>query len=788
MKISVPVCRMIFVAVFAACLCSCMATPELKTGSGMSMELGKAAHLVSVVALSPDGRYAATRSLTPSRRVPDTVMLWDLAAGAAVKEFKGPEYTHSGCLGAYTIQDVAFSPDSRYLAIGGKGIRVWDISAGTETITFGGKVWSFAFSPDGRQILTLLENGSYLLFDFETGREIKRFKSGDGVTSTFSPDGRYFIGPYKDAPFSPYYVGKVSLWDISKDAVKSTTQKNIGMPISAAFSPDGKSALMGGYRNDIVSLFDIPSLAETRTFKVRSSSMHNSVQAVAFSPDGKFALTGGNDGYIEIWDAATGIVARAFQAHLGGPWLINEGVASLAVSPDGRHIISSGDASTKVWDFATGNLIATLVTFADGEWIVTTPNGYYNASAKGDQYLKVTVGDKQYTTEQLRESFYRPDLVKLAMTGGSLREFRKLADVKQPPVVTIVNTPTKVTKDEVAINLNIADSGGGVGDIRLYLNGSAVMLDNTRDIKVVSKSGGISRTYTLKLSNGLNTIRAIAFNGDNTMQSSDATCQITASFLGQARPSLYAVVVGINEYKNPKLQLKSAVADAELFARTLKTAASGFFEKVSIKTLTTVEATTSESIINKLKGLRALNPDDLFVFYVASHGTVDDGEYYLIPSNVGSTRTEKLKTDAISQTVFKELIANIPATKKLIVLDTCNSGALGDAIQTAMLTRGMSEDTAMKILGRAVGSTILSAATSVQDAIEGYQGHGLFTYVLAEGLSGKADKGKTGYIKTTDLADYVDSEVPLLAEKVFKKAQYPSISINGQGFPIGKTQ
>ena len=58
--------------------------------------------------------------------------------------------------------------------------------------------------------------------------------------------------------------------------------------------------------------------------------------------------------------------------------------------------------------------------------------------------------------------------------------------------------------------------------------------------------------------------------------------------------------------------------------------------------------------------------------------------------------------------------------------------------------------------------------------------------MLVEGLRGKADKGKTGYVKTTELADYVDSEVPVLAEKVFKKAQYPTISISGQAFPIGK--
>lgn len=207
-----------------------------------------------------------------------------------------------------------------------------------------------------------------------------------------------------------------------------------------------------------------------------------------------------------------------------------------------------------------------------------------------------------------------------------------------------------------------------------------------------------------------------------------------------------------------------------------------------VRKLSTKEETTQENIRKELKDMQSLNPDDLFVFYVASHGLVDDGEYFLLTSNVGSISSAKLKEDALSQNTLKELMANIPTTKKLIVIDTCSAGQLGDAIQTALLTRGMSEDTAMKVLSRAVGSTILSASTSVQEALEGYQGHGLFTYVLSEGLNGKADKGKSGFVKTTDLADYVDNEVPLLAERIFNRAQYPTISISGMGFPLGQVK
>jgi hypothetical protein len=340
----------------------------------------------------------------------------------------------------------------------------------------------------------------------------------------------------------------------------------------------------------------------------------------------------------------------------------------------------------------------------------------------------------------------------------------------------------------VTLTLKIENKGGGIGDIRIYLNETAILLENARGLTIVGvKDKAIYKTYAIKLLSGENTIRAVAFNEDNTMSSADALHKIMANYHVIRRPSLYALVIGIQEFRNRKLDLRYALADAELFAHTIKAGASGLFDKVTVKKLITRQETTKENILQELRSLRALtSPDDMFVFYVASHGTIDEGEYYLITSNVGSTSTARLKTDALSQTTLKELISNIPATKKLVIVDTCNAGALGEAMQVALLTRGMSEDTAIKILGRAVGSTILSASTSLQEALEGYQGHGLFTFVLTEGMSGKADKGKSGYIKTTDLADYVDSEVPALAEKVYKRAQYPIISISGMAFPIVK--
>jgi WD40 repeat protein len=755
--------RKILVVCLALFLSACSATPVLTVkDTDMSREIKQKAPVVGNVDISPDGRYVLSGGF-------DSFMLWDILQGKKIQTF-----AHQSSRSPFIR--VAFSPDGKYFASGGKGIKLWDLVTRQEVMTFDNDVvFSMAFSPDGKYLLSA---PSMKIFNVETGEKIRDFKLQNNTSPVaYSPDGKYVLSGSGDGKMT---LWNASLWKSIKAVVGSDRIFTPTRVTAVAYSSDGKYVLSGGFDNS-VRLWNAKNLTEIKKFVGHTGT--DGIWSVAFSPDGKYALSADSDSQVKIWDLASGTQWKSLLGHAG-----RYGV-SAKFSPNGKHVISAGDASTRIWDVATGEEIASLIAFEDGEWIITTANGYYNSSPKGDQYLSVQVKGKDYTTEQLRESFYRPDLVNLALSGGSLKELKKVADVKPPPVVAIVDTPKSIDKSDAAITLKITDAGGGIGDIRLYLNGSAVMLDSARGVKVVaSNQNEIQKTYQLKLSSGLNTIRAIAFNTDNTMQSTDAIYEITAAFKAIGKPSLYALVIGINEYKNPRLQLNYAVADATLFANTLKKGAAALFDKVEVKKLSSKEETTRENILKELKAMQSLNPDDLFVLYVASHGTVDDGEYFLITSNVGSTRTEKLKTDAIGQTIFKELVGNIPATKKLIIIDTCNAGALGEAIQVAMLTRGMSEDTAMKILSRAVGSTILSAATSMQEALEGYQGHGLFTYVLAEGLKGKADKGNTGYVKTTELADYVDNEVPALAEKIFKKAQYPTISISGQAFPIGKVR
>lgn len=771
------------------------------TASGR--EVGTLAASGYSYAFSPDGRFIAA-----SGKQDKTLALWDIGNGHLVKTFKGygtsTEFVRfspngsvlaaSSSLSGVELREAAsgrvikshsanygknfaFPRDGGWFALARYGnVLLMDTVSGQEKKTLTGSdkwVTSVAVSPDGRLVAASASYGKTIkLWDAGTGSIVRELEDDSVVEAVaFSPDGRVLASGSGDKT--------LKLWDAASGNRLHVLKGHDHWPVDIAFSPDNR--LIASVSPDkTVRVWNVATGSE-----IKSLTGHTDwVNGVAFSPDGRRLASGGNDGFVRLWDTTSWWEAKTLTGHQGP-------VKSVAFSPDGTTVVSGGGDGLKLWDASSGALRLSLLRFEGGEWIAITPQGYFDASSpKAAQYLNVRVGNQVHGADQYYERFYRPDIVRLALAGKAITGVTDIASVKSAPIVSIVETPASVSSEQIGVTLKITDTGGGIGEARLYLNDTAVGSQGARNLQVVSGSAK-SRTarFNLQLVPGLNRIRAVAFNAEGTMQSAAAVHEIAANIATVRRPALHALVVGINKYENPKLELKYAVPDAELFAATLAEWTQGLFESVTVKKLIAPAETSKTAIVQALQAMqKQVRPDDLFVFYVASHGTVDNSEYFLITSNVGSTSTARLKQDALPQDTLKELLANVPATKKLIVLDTCNAGKLGETLQVAMLTRGMSDDTAMKILSRAVGSTILSAASSVQEALEGYQGHGLFTFVLTEGLKGAADSDKDGFVKTLELADYVDTKVPELAEKVFRHKQYPIVSPSGMGFPVTKVK
>ena len=522
--------------------------------------------------------------------------------------------------------------------------------------------------------------------------------------------------------------------------------------------------------------------------KIRTLRGHSdAVRHLAFSPANGLLASSSDDGTVKIWNPAHGTVLKTFVGHAGA-------VGSIVFSPDGGKLAwSSGLGDNTISNVSDGREVVSLVGFVDDSWIAITQEGYFvSSSAQAEQNINVRIGNRVFGIGSFREKFFNPDFLKASIAGQAPTKFGAIGNDPLPPFVDVDDLPASTTDPTIKLNVHLADDGGGIGTVRLFLNGAAVLQDGSEPLA----NGKTTRSYTVPLLDGDNELSAVAFNTDGTVQSNDATVFVTAK-LPPVKPVLHAVIVGIQDFKNPAFHLTQAVGDAQLFDQTLEKYAPPEFGKPDIELLITPGETDRQHLIDVLKAMQPrIGPKDVFIFYFASHGEVSQGKYYLVTSNVGSY--DRLQTDALGSQELAGLLANIPATKKLVIIDACHSQKLGDAMQLALADQGMNSQAATTILSRGTGLTSLSASATDEEALEGNEktaGHGFFTYVLVNGLLGKPGTstkmavGNGGLVDTFNLADYVDAEVPLLAKSLNSATpQDPTVNKSGAAFPVTRVQ
>jgi WD40 repeat protein len=165
------------------------------------------------------------------------VFLWDAATGKELLQLPIEER-----LPWYA----AFSPDgTRILGFHPGGARAWDISTGHELGRFDepgrqAQVRNFAaainravFSPDGSRVITLASD-RILVWDVATLRPLFPLEGHERrvYTAAFSHDGRLIVTASDDET--------ARLWDAATGEERSTLRGHQGSVRAAVFSPDGR--------------------------------------------------------------------------------------------------------------------------------------------------------------------------------------------------------------------------------------------------------------------------------------------------------------------------------------------------------------------------------------------------------------------------------------------------------------------------------------------------------------------------------------------------------------------
>jgi WD40 repeat protein len=159
------------------------------------------------LAVSPDNRLLATADA----KAPN-IFVYDLTTGREIKRF--------ALASQGNVFQLAFSPDGRRLAAagsprrnGGIGtIKVWDVTDGRLLRSLESPktvLWSVAFSPDGRSVVTGDSYGSLSLWELSSGRQRHSFTGHQSRIDAiaFSPDGQTLAASSVDAP--------VYIWDVA---------------------------------------------------------------------------------------------------------------------------------------------------------------------------------------------------------------------------------------------------------------------------------------------------------------------------------------------------------------------------------------------------------------------------------------------------------------------------------------------------------------------------------------------------------------------------------------------
>jgi WD40 repeat protein len=243
------------------------------------------------VAFSPDGRYLATgRRFMPHASHNESVNIWDAESGRLIRNLPGPAGPNKI---ENDVKSVAFSPDSRYLAVGyavqpkGASVHLFDVETGARL-----RVMHPSRVPGGP--LFFLDRGALLgygelggdcyVYDVNTGEKVQQLHA-PGVCA-LSPDGRYIA------------TGARLLRIIDRETGREikTLGEETGYYRAFAFSPD--SRYLAAYSDGSLVLWDVTAGRKVRELKAQPDIVSYSI---GFDAAGRYFMAVCNK-YVVVWD------------------------------------------------------------------------------------------------------------------------------------------------------------------------------------------------------------------------------------------------------------------------------------------------------------------------------------------------------------------------------------------------------------------------------------------------------------------------------------------------------
>jgi WD40 repeat protein len=410
------------------------------------------------ISYSPDGNYIAAAFDT-------TILIWDTKRGQIINKLTG----HGGDKknrNRDPIIKIAWSQNGRLLASSGmdQTVKVWDVSNGRCLFTFTELgpadsetefVQSLGFSPDGKYLVTANNEKSIRLWDAATGRAI-RYMAGElshpVTTVFFSKDGRQLITGGEG-----YHM---KTWNVDNGRLFREMQ-TFGSDY-LALSPDGKR--LASTKWDRVSIWDSESGNQVKTIII---SNYDYPLALTYSHDGKRIMVS-TEKNIRIYDASNLELISSFYPD------VTSTISSANFSVDGKWVTAGFyDGTVRLYSAETFAEKARFIAYDDDEWLAMTPDGYYAASANGDKYLNVRVGNTVTGIDRYRSTFNKPAVVAARLSNSG-----------------------RMTHDDTVISVAVNPAGTRIAAVSHDKLIKLWDLESGRELRTISNIGGYVNTVS----------------------------------------------------------------------------------------------------------------------------------------------------------------------------------------------------------------------------------------------------------------------------------------------------
>jgi hypothetical protein len=466
----------------------------------------------------------------------------------------------------------------------------------------------------------------------------------------------------------------------------------------------------------------------------------------------------------------------------------------------------------KVCSIERSQKIADLYFSGKQGYAFFLPNGFYAGSPGCEKLIKIPSNGSLVDATSLAPWKNRPAEVIKAL-GGDPKTADLLGKVTdrwlkrigfdpstpEPNASEIAKVsvpqmpPLWATSSSVSFPIEATAGGEPLKEVAVRVNGVLQKSFSGSELNI-PKGGHATLNASVTLAEGQNWIEVTATDAKGR----PGNLQHFRTILQKASetPKRYIVAMGCSEYDRPELNLQFAAKDAGDVIKTFSEAGGR-----ECKTLLLTNKDVGPEALEKIKAFVGESKEsDEVILFCAGHGMLDEHYDYVYaghqidPEHAGQTG---VKLDALL-----EAIGSGKSLKRLVLMDTCQSGAVGEkeemklaqastelphgvrAIKSRALkvvgTTSLAGDDQQRFIeemfllpGQHQGINIIGASGGAEYAMESDKwNNGVFTSALIEAMRDqKADMDHRGRISVSDLKTYLAQRVPELTGG----AQKPSV-------------